>query len=135
MLLLADPPEVACQSDQVGGGGGVTVSLGCFVHGEPSPSVNWFRSDLRNGGNLEQTWPQISDHYRPHNQIISLAENIYLQFNFLNQNKSTFLLRNASLMENFIRLISSKQVLITLCIFSPAEVGIFFNPTNSFNEN
>ena len=46
MFVLADPPEVRCQADQLQAGGGVSVLLGCFVHGEPSPSVNWFRSDL-----------------------------------------------------------------------------------------
>ena len=47
MFVLADPPEVRCQADQLQAGGGVSVLLGCFVHGEPSPSVNWFRSALR----------------------------------------------------------------------------------------
>ena len=46
MFVLADPPEVQCQADQLQAGGGLSVVLGCFVHGEPSPSVNWFRSDL-----------------------------------------------------------------------------------------
>ena len=46
MFVLADPPEVQCQADQLQAGGGLSVGLGCFVHGEPSPSVNWFRSAL-----------------------------------------------------------------------------------------
>lgn len=42
-LHVLYPPEVSCQADQVQGGGGSPVTLGCFVHGEPSPTVNWFR--------------------------------------------------------------------------------------------
>ena len=42
-IFVSDPPEVKCQTDQVSGGGGANVNLGCFVHGEPSPSVNWFK--------------------------------------------------------------------------------------------
>jgi len=42
-LHVLYPPEVSCQTDQVQGGGGSPVNLGCFVHGEPSPTVNWFR--------------------------------------------------------------------------------------------
>ena len=43
MFLHSDPPKVTCQTDQVQGGGGAPVILGCLVHGEPAPSVNWFR--------------------------------------------------------------------------------------------
>jgi len=42
-LHVLYPPEVSCQSDSVSGGGGANLVLGCFVHGEPSPSVNWFK--------------------------------------------------------------------------------------------
>ena len=42
-FYILDPPEVSCQDDQVQGGGGESVVLGCLVHGEPSPTVNWFR--------------------------------------------------------------------------------------------
>ena len=42
-LTHSDPPKVSYQSDQFQGGGGVPLVLGCLVHGEPAPSVNWFR--------------------------------------------------------------------------------------------
>ena len=42
-ILISDPPRVACDSDKVQGGGGVSLVLGCLVHGEPAPTVNWFR--------------------------------------------------------------------------------------------
>lgn len=42
-LNVLYPPEVSCGGEAAQGGGGAMVSLGCRVHGEPSPSVNWFR--------------------------------------------------------------------------------------------
>jgi len=42
-LNVLYPPVVSCAFDQVQGGGGVAVVLGCLVHGEPAPSVDWFR--------------------------------------------------------------------------------------------
>jgi len=42
-LHVLYPPKVRCNSDQVQGGGGVPLTIGCLVHGEPAPTVNWFR--------------------------------------------------------------------------------------------